>query len=232
MPIRLGVIIPAYNEEGSVGAIVRRVLNSLPDDFEARVVVTDNVSTDKTAHRAASAGAEIVREEKRGYGAACRAAIDYLGRWPQIHLFLDADGSSRPEEMCRLLAPIATDQADLTIGVRPVDAPMTPPQRWGTHLAVTLMAWRWGHRYQDMGPFRAIRRESFESLGMRDQTWGWTVEMQILALLAGLRIQEVEVSWLRRLSGVSKISGTLTGVSRAGARILWTIARYALRSPR
>jgi len=228
MAIRLGVIIPAHNEEGSVAEIVGRVLESLPDGFVGRVVVTDNLSTDQTARRAANAGAEVAREVKRGYGAACRAAIARLGSWPQIHLFLDADGSSRPEEMARLLAPIANDEADLVLGVRPQNAPMTPPQRWGSQLAVTLVDWRWGHRFQDMGPFRAIRRESFESLGMRDQTWGWTVEMQILALLNGFRIREVEVSWVRRLSGVSKISGTVAGVSRAGARILWTIARYGL----
>ena len=229
MAIRLGVIIPAHNEEGSVAGIVGRVLESLPDGFVGRVVVTDNRSTDQTALRAANAGAEVVREEQRGYGAACRAAIANLGTWPQIHLFLDADGSSRPEEMLRLLEPIANDEADLVLGVRPADAPMTPPQRWGSQLAVTLVDWRWRYRYRDMGPFRAIRRESFESLGMRDQTWGWTIEMQILALLTGLQISEVEVSWVRRLSGVSKISGTVVGVSRAGARILWTIARYGLR---
>ena len=232
MAIRLGVIIPAHNEEGSVAGIVGRVLESLPDGFVGRVVVTDNRSTDQTALRAANAGAEVVREEQRGYGAACRAAIASLGTWPQIHLFLDADGSSRPEEMLRLLEPIANDEADLVLGVRPADAPMTAPQRWGSQLAVTLVDWRWRYRYRDMGPFRAIRRESFESLGMRDQTWGWTIEMQILALLTGLKISEVEVSWVRRLSGVSKISGTVVGVSRAGVRILWTIARYGLRRRR
>ncbi|MDA2938033.1 hypothetical protein MYX75_07205 [Acidobacteria bacterium AH-259-A15] len=145
-------------------------------------------------------------------------------------MFVDADGSSRPEEMGRLLEPIQEDWADLVIGVRPSDAPMARPQRWGNRLATQLITWRWGHVFTDLGPFRAIRRTSYERLGMQDRTWGWTVEMQILALLSGLRVEEVSVSWERRLAGDSKISGTVSGVLRAGTRILWTIARYGGRA--
>ena len=107
---------------------------------------------------------------------------------------------------------------------------MTFPQRWGTQLAISLIRCRWGYRFQDMGPFRAIRHDAYCKLGMQDQTWGWTVEMQILAVLQGLSILEVPVSWLPRHGGVSKISGTLSGVTRAGGRILWTIAKYSFRS--
>ncbi len=191
--------------------------------------MADNGSTDGTAAEAIQAGAEVVAAAPRGYGQACRSAIEYLSDWPDILLFLDADGSSRPEEADRLLVPIALDQADLSIGVRPSDAPMTPPQRWGTRLAARLIRLGWKRTVADIGPFRAIRRTSWERLNMQDRTWGWTVEMQISAFRHGLRVLEIPVSWDPRIAGKSKISGSLIGVTKAGARILWTIAKYFLK---
>ena len=117
----------------------------------------------------------------------------------------------------------------MTLGCRPPDSPMTPPQRWGTQLAVRGINWGWRQAFRDIGPFRAIRRESLECLGMQDKTWGWTVEMQILAALKKLRIEEVPVAWDARMAGVSKISGTFSGVVRAGARIIWTLLKYGVR---
>ena len=228
--MRIGIVIPAYDEEGAVGQVVRRCSLAAGSVGSVRIVVCDNASTDRTPFVARRAGAEVVHAQYRGYGTACLAAIAHLGSWPDVLVFLDADGSSRPEEMHHLLEPILSGRADLTIGVRPPNAAMTPPQRWGNWLATRLVAWHWGHVFADLGPFRAIRRSSYELLGMRDRTWGWTIEMQILALRYDLRVQEVAVSWNRRLAGVSKISGTALGVIRAGARILWTIARYAVTS--
>jgi hypothetical protein len=144
---------------------------------------------------------------------------------------MDADGSSRPEEVGALLRPILDEGVELVLGSRPSDSSMTLPQRWGNRLATRLISLRWGHTFNDLGPFRAIRSVSYGRLGMRDRTWGWTVEMQILAVLSGLRIQEVPVSWDERMAGVSKISGTISGVVRAGVKILSTIARLSLRSP-
>jgi hypothetical protein len=129
-----------------------------------------------------------------------------------------------------LLGPIRAGQAELVLGRRrPAPGSMTPPQRFGTWLAITLIHLRWRVRYADLGPFRAIQRTAFEPLGMMDATWGWTVEMQILAIRRGLRHQEVSVSWESRQAGHSKISGTINGVARAGAKILWTVVRQAIR---
>lgn len=224
--LNVGIVIPACNEQESVAQIVRRCLDANSPEDQIRVVVADNESSDETARRAREAGAEVAPASPRGYGHACLAAIERLGGWPDVLVFLDADGSSRPEEIELLLAPIREGRVDLTLGRRPLDSPMTPPQRWGTRLAAFLIHLRWGRRFQDIGPFRAIRADAFHRLAMRDRTWGWTVEMQILAISQGLRIQEVPTSWEKRLAGVSKISGTVSGVVRAGARILWTIGKY------
>ena len=225
--MKLGIVIPAFNEEETVGDIVRRSLRSAADLGDLRVVVTDNGSTDDTAVAAANGGAEVVRVAKKGYGAACLGGILHLSGWPSSIVFLDADGSSRPEEIPVLVQGIAAGDCDLAIGCRPWSAPMTPPQRWGTWLAVRAVNVLWNCSYSDMGPFRCITKKSLDELGMADQTWGWTIEMQILARIRGLRVQEVPVSWEERAAGVSKISGTVLGVSRAGLRILWTISRYA-----
>ncbi len=221
-------MIPAADEEYTVGQVVRRCRLAGEQLGSTRIVVCDNDSGDGTARVARAAGAEAVFAQPRGYGTACLAAIAHLGSWPDVLVFVDADGSNRPEEMGRLVEPIQSSRADLVIGVRPPDAHMTLPQRWGNRLATQLIAWRWGHVLSDLGPFRAIRRSSYEELGMKDRTWGWTVEMQILALLGDLKVEEVSVSWDQRLGGVSKISGTISGVLRAGARILWTIGCFSV----
>ncbi|MGH9338547.1 MAG: glycosyltransferase family 2 protein [Acidobacteriota bacterium] len=227
--MKVGLIIPAYNEEESIGQVVRRCMNLASQPGTGRVVVCDNDSSDSTAEVARAAGAEVVHAAPRGYGIACQRGIQHLGSWPDVLVFIDADGSSRPEEIDRLLKPIRCSGADLVIGRRPPDSPMTPPQRWGTRFAVWTLNWRWGSTFTDIGPFRAIRRISLEKLKMRDRTWGWTIEMQILAILNGLKVEEAPVSWEKRLAGRSKISGTVSGVLRAGARILWTIGRYGFR---
>jgi len=228
-PVNLAVVIPALNEATTVGAVVSQVLEHTAG-WATRVVVVDNGSGDDTQRVAREAGAEVVPAAPRGYGIACLRAIEYLSDWPDVLLFLDADGSSRAAEIPSLLTPIHLRAADLVIGCRSDRSAMTLPQYWGTRLAISLIHFRWGRRFQDMGPFRAIRQDSYRLLGMRDRTWGWTVEMQILAVLQGLNILEVPVSWLPRQGGTSKISGTVSGVARAGARILWTIARYSFRS--
>lgn len=227
---RLAVVMPALNEEESVGEVVRRCRSALAGMGRLRVMVGDNGSRDRTAAVASAAGAEVVSAPVRGYGSACLSALSALGDWPEVVIFLDADGSSAPEEAKRLLGPLFQGDADLVLGRRPGSAAMTPPQRWGTRLAVALVNAGWGSRYQDMGPFRAITGLGLRRLGMSDRTWGWTIEMQILACEHRLRVLEVPVSWHARLGGKSKISGTVSGVAKAGGKILWTVARYWLRS--
>lgn len=230
--MKIGVVIPAFNEESSIGIVVWRVRKTLEPELQFRVVVCDNGSQDGTAVAAASAGGEVCTVDRRGYGAACSGGLEHLGEWPDAIVFLDGDGSSRPEEIPLLLQPIRDGEVDLVIGARSAKANMTAPQRWGTRLAVWLINARWGSEYRDMGPFRAIRRESLAGLGMKDRTWGWTLELQILATLRNLRVREVQAAWDPRISGKSKISGTLSGVVRAGFRILWTFLLYAPKRKR
>lgn len=225
------MIIPALDEEASIG----NVLRALPVDRVRRVIVADNGSRDRTAQVASALGAIVVSEPRRGYGSACLAGLRCAAQDPpEIVVFLDADFSDHPEELPALVAPLLAGSADLVIGsrIRGCAEPgaLAPQARYGNQLACLLIAWRYGHRYTDLGPFRAIRWESLQALGMRDPAFGWTVEMQIKALVRGLRVVEVPVRYRRRI-GRSKITGTVTGTLRAGAKILWTIFRYAIAEP-
>lgn len=220
-------VIPALNEEESLGS----VLDSIPRPLIRRVIVADNGSTDATARIAGDRGAIVVREEHRGYGAACLRALDALAQDPpDIVLFLDADGSDDPSEAGAVLQPILDGRADLVVGSRVLGrsdpGALTPHARFGNGLATRLLALLYGARYTDLGPFRAIRYEALLRLRMRDRDFGWTVEMQIKAARQGLRHVEVPVRYRRRV-GRSKISGTLGGSVRAGVKILATVFRGA-----
>ncbi|MEE8138327.1 MAG: glycosyltransferase family 2 protein [Thermoanaerobaculia bacterium] len=222
------VVIPAFNEEASLPL----VLGEIPRPPVGRVVVTDNNSTDGTARVAAEAGAVVVLERRAGYGSACLRALDYLRENdpPDIVVFLDADYSDHPEELPRLIAPILRDRADLVIGSRVLGdrqpGALLPQARAGNFIACWLIRLLYGHRYTDLGPFRAVRWQALERLRMSDPDFGWTAEMQVKALRQDLRVTEVPVSYRRRV-GVSKISGTLKGTLLAGTKILWTVLRYS-----
>ena len=233
--MRVSVIIPALNEERSIG----RVLDDIPQSgvpsgepfaFEvAEVIVVDNGSTDGTAAVAAQHGARIVSEPRRGYGSACLAGIDALSE-TDIVAFIDADYSDYPEELPILLEPILADAADMVIGSRMIlpassDALM-PQARFGNWLATQLIGLLTDASFTDLGPFRAIRRDTLAALDMRDRNYGWTVEMQMKAARRRFRCAEVTVRYRDRI-GESKISGTLSGSVRAGWKILATIARYS-----
>ncbi len=224
---RVAVIMPALNEAAAIG----QVLAEIPPWLGAKVIVCDNGSTDATPRIARSAGALVVTETQRGYGAACLRALAHLPPETDIVVFLDADHSDFPADMPRLLAPIQQGNADLVIGSRTLGqaepAALLPHQRFGNWLATTLIRLIWGHAYSDLGPFRAIRRTSLQQLAMGDRDYGWTVEMQIKAIQTGLRIVEVPVRYRPRI-GVSKISGTLSGSVRAGIRILSVVLRHAI----
>lgn len=223
--LRIGIVIPARNEAQALP----NVLSAIPP-WITEVIVADTASTDGTPEVARRLGARVVSEPRRGYGRACLAGIAALSPEVDTVLFMDADAADRPEDIARLLAPIAAGEADLVIGARTLGVEpgaLTPQQRFGNALACLLIRLIWGVRYTDLGPFRVIRRDALNRLGMRDETWGWTVEMQVRAARMGLRVIEVPVGYRRRI-GQSKISGTLTGTIRAGVKILWVIGAEAL----
>jgi glycosyltransferase involved in cell wall biosynthesis len=225
--VKAAVIIPVFNERDSLPLVVA----DLPRDRLAMIVVVDNGSTDGTPSVARGLSVKLVREERRGYGSACLAGIAALeAAPPDVVVFLDGDYSDHPEELPRLLDAIAAG-ADLVIGSRMLGSrepgALLPQARFGNALACSLIRLLFGHRYTDLGPFRAIRWEALRRLEMEDRDFGWTVEMQVKAVTDGLRIVEVPVSYRRRV-GVSKITGTLSGTLRAGSKILRTIARYGL----
>ncbi|MEM9663408.1 MAG: glycosyltransferase family 2 protein [Bacteroidota bacterium] len=227
--MRTLVIIPAFNEARAIG----RVISDIPAGLVDEVVVVNNASTDETEANARAAGATVLTELQRGYGFACLRGIAYAKtQQPEVVVFLDGDYSDHPDEMDRLLAPILRGEADFVLGSRmrgPREAgAMLPQAILGNWLACSLMRSIWGARYTDLGPFRAIRFADLLALDMQDTTFGWTIEMQIKAVLAGLRYREVPVSYRKRV-GVSKITGTVTGTLKASYKILWTIAKFALR---
>jgi glycosyltransferase involved in cell wall biosynthesis len=225
MPHRIAIVIPALDEAESLPG----VLADLPR--VDRVVVVDNGSRDATPDIARRSGAMVVQAARRGYGTAILAGIRALeSDPPDILVILDGDHADRPDLLARLVEPIVDDRADMVLSDRSRTAEpgaLTSSQRYGNWLATKLIRLVSGHCYRDMGPFRAIRWASLRDLGMEDPTWGWNVEMQIKAVRRGLRILEVPMPYRRRAAGQSKISGTLSGTARAGARILWAVGRYA-----
>ncbi len=230
--MRILTIIPAFNEAAAIG----RVIGDIPEGLVDEVVVVNNASTDATERNARSAGATVLREERRGYGWACLCGIAYARRRrPDVVVFLDGDYSDHPEEMTSLVEPIRRDEADFVVGSRMsgVREPgaMPPHAFFGNKLACSLLRLRWDSPFTDLGPFRAIRFGDLLRLDMKDKTYGWTIEMQIKALRSGLRCAEVPVAYRRRV-GVSKITGTVGGSIKASAKILGTFSRYsAVASP-
>ena len=226
MPSRISVIIPAFNEEDSIGL----VLDALPQNLIHEVIVVDNNSTDNTARSASEKGARVVAEQRRGYGSACLKGISVLDN-PDIVVFLDGDFSDYPEELVKLVAPIESGEMDFVLGSRMIlpesRSALLPQSRYGNQLAVFLMRLFFRHKFTDLGPFRAIRYESLKTIAMQDTNFGWTVEMQIKAVKKGLRILEIPVKYRERV-GVSKITGTFSGTIKAGTKIIYTIFKYLL----
>lgn len=225
---RIAVVIPALNEEASLPL----VLADIPRELVQRIVVVDNGSADRTALVAAAHGALVVQEPERGYGSACLRGLAELAKDPpDIVVFLDADYSDHPDELPQIVQPILDGRAVMVLGSRLAGhrerGAMPPQSVWGNRLACFLMRCLFGARYTDLGPFRAIRWEALEKLGMCDRNFGWTVEMQIKAARQGLRSMEVPVSYRRRV-GASKISGTVRGTILAGSKILYLIGKYGI----
>jgi glycosyltransferase involved in cell wall biosynthesis len=228
----ISVVIPALNEEAPIAAVVRECLTTgLPQE----VIVVDNGSTDRTAERAREAGARVVSEPTPGYGRACAAGVGALSlrqSKDDIVVFLDGDGSDCPEFMPQLVEPIRRGEFDFVIGSRTRGererGSMNFQQVFAGRVAGLLVGLLYGVRYTDMCPFRAIRRDALENLGMKETTYGWNLEMQMRAARARLRILEVPVKHRCRTGGESKVSGTLRGTFVAGTRIIATLFRVAM----
>lgn len=223
------MIIPAFNEENAVA----KVIDDIPKDLVDEIIVVNNNSTDQTSEAALRAGATVLFEEVKGYGRACLKGIHYLKHKMQaedIVVFVDADYSDHPEQMHELIAPIKQGNAEMVIGSRELGkrekGSMTFPQIFGNWLATSMIQLLFRKRFTDLGPFRAITYGALLKLDMKDQTYGWTVEMQVKAAKMNIPYREIAVDYRRRI-GFSKISGTLKGTFLAGYKIIFTILRYA-----
>ncbi|GHB53034.1 glycosyl hydrolase [Persicitalea jodogahamensis] len=225
--ILIDVVIPAFNEENSVGNVVR----DLPDSVRETVVVNNN-SRDDTRRNAREAGATVLDEPRQGYGYACLKGIEYLKNKPdppEILVFVDADYSDYPEELTKIVDYLLENNLDMVIGSRALgereSGAMTPQQVFGNWLATTLIKRFYGVTYTDLGPFRAIRFDKLIAMQMQDTTYGWTVEMQLKAAKMGMAVGEVPVTYRKRI-GHSKVSGTVKGTVLAGYKILSWIFKY------
>ena len=224
------VIIPAYNEEESIGYVLKDIPNHVQE-----VIVVSNASTDTTEEVAARGGATVLVESAMGYGNACLKGLHYIAtqeQQPDIVVFIDGDYSDYPEQLDAIIAPILKENVDMVIGARDKrlreKGSMTIPQIFGNWLATTLMSLFFGAKFTDLGPFRAMKYDSLLALGMQDKTYGWTVEMQLKVLKRKMTYTEVPVKYRNRI-GVSKVSGTIKGAIFAGIKILSWIFKYSFK---
>ncbi|HZJ35564.1 MAG TPA: glycosyltransferase family 2 protein [Gillisia sp.] len=230
MSFIIKVIIPAFNEEASIG----KVISEIPD-LVSEIIVVSNNSSDQTEVVAKTAGATVLREPQKGYGYACLKGLEYIASQeikPDIVVFLDGDYSDFPQELNQIIEPIIKSNIDLVIGSRVKrwreKGSMTFPQVFGNWLATSLMRFFFNAKFTDLGPFRAIKYEKLLALQMQDKTYGWTVEMQLKAVKQKLTYIEVPVHYKNRI-GTSKVSGTVKGAIFAGVKILGWIFKYSFK---
>lgn len=222
----IAVIIPAFNEEQSIG----KVINAISTQLVQRIIVVNNGSTDNTIEVAEGAGAIVLTENRKGYGWACLAGIDFLRNDPpEIVVFLDGDFSDFPEEIPVVIQPILKEEMDMVIGSRVLGkrekGSLMPQQIAGNWLATRLIKLFHGASFTDLGPFRAVKFDKLLALEMSDKTYGWTIEMQLKAAKKKYRFCEVPVNYKKRI-GVSKVSGTIKGTLLAGIKIIFAVFKY------
>ncbi len=228
--MKVKVIIPAYNEQDSIGQVIKEI-----PDFVDEIIVVNNNSTDTTEDVAKKAGATVLFEMKKGYGYACLKGMEYLSNQtekPDIVVFLDGDYSDFPQELTKIIEPIVSGNVDFVVGSRVKKlreiGSMTPQQIFGNWLATTLMRLFFNSKFTDLGPFRAIKYETLLALNMVDKTYGWTVEMQLKVLKQQIKYLEIPVMYKKRI-GFSKVSGTVKGSILAGVKIIGWIVKYSFK---
>ena len=230
MNCKVYVIIPAFNEEASIGLVIKDI-----PEIVSEIIVINNNSSDNTIKVAKEAGAIVLTENRKGYGHACLLGMKYISEQeakPDIIVFLDGDYSDFPEELSKIVVPIIEKNIDFVIGARVSElrekGAMTTPQIFGNWLATSLMKLFFGANFTDLGPFRAIKYNKLLALNMEDKTYGWTVEMQLKVLKKKYSYVEVPVNYRNRI-GVSKVSGTVKGAIFAGVKILLWIFKYSFK---
>jgi len=223
----LAAVIPCLDEEEAIGPVVAAVLSQ----GVAEVVVVDGASTDRTADRAIAAGARVVVEPRRGYGRAIQAGIAALRKDVNIVVFLDGDGSDPVEFIPALVAPIKAGKAAFVLGSRTRGSrqaqSLSPTQIAAGRVGGLLLRLVYGAHFSDLSPYRAIRRDALDRLGMRDISYGWNLEMLMRVAATGLPATEIAVGQRRRVGGVSKVSGNRVASIRAGAVLAFTFVRLA-----
>lgn len=229
---RTAVVIPTLDEAATIGAVI----GEIPREIAAEIIIADGGSRDGTAAAAKSAGAKVILADGPGYGRACRMGAEAATAGADIIAFLDGDGADRADLLGCLVSPIAAGTHDFVLASRTEGEREPGAMLWHQVLAGRLIGAviraRTGIRYTDMCAFRAVRRQALEALDMREDGYGWNVEMQVLAALAGLRIAEVPMPYRRRAAGRSKVAGSWIGTLKAGARILVVLARVMRRRER
>lgn len=226
----IAVVIPALNEADNVGGVV----DGLRAERVDLIIVVDNGSTDDTALVAEQHGATVVTEPIAGYGRACAAGTAYaVDEGAEVIVYIDADQSSRPDELPTLVEPIEAGDADLALGSRvlgTVEAgAMGAHQRFGNWLTAAIMRALYDVEVTDLGPYRAIRTELLNELDMTEMTFGWPTEMMVKTARRDARIVEVPVTWQVRNAGDSKVSGTIRGTILAAWYLLSVTIKHAGR---
>jgi glycosyltransferase involved in cell wall biosynthesis len=212
------VILPCLDEAPALPWVLGR----MPAGF--RAIVVDNGSADGSESLARSLGATVVREPRRGFGAAAHAGV--LAATADVVCFCDCDGSLDPQQLPRLAGPLLAGEADLVLGRRSparLDAWPLPARLANRELARRVRR-RTGVRLRDLGPMRAARREALLGLNLTDRRFGYPLEMVLSAAAAGWRVAEVEVTYLPRI-GKSKVTGTVRGSVRTVRDMSRVLAR-------
>lgn len=201
------IVFPCLDEAAALPA----VLAAVPPGM--RAIVVDNGSRDGSAEVAAAHGAIVVREPRRGFGAAVHAGL--VAATAPIVAICDGDGSFDSADLARVVAPVIAGEADLVLGRRRAARGSWPlhARAANAYLSARIRS-RTSATLHDLGPMRAARREGLLALDLEDRRSGYPLEMVLKAARKGWRIAEIDVDYRPRV-GRSKVTGTIRGTATA-----------------